>query len=89
MRWRTPPTVLHLLALLAYRIWKVERSASLLKARVIRSGLFPIMMVIIDAGVLYSALLVAAIVAHAMKSNAIVIIIDLVGDIKVVFTLNH
>jgi hypothetical protein len=64
--------------LLAYRIWKVDQEASLWKTGARKSNMFPIMMVIIDAGVLYSAMLAAAIIAFAVKSNAIFIMVDLI-----------
>jgi len=65
-------------ALLAYRIWKVDRDVSLNHTRVMRNGMLPIMMVFIDAGALYSAMLIAAIITLAVQSPAIIIVIDLI-----------
>src|SRR5579859_4473594 len=45
----------------------------------VRDGLFPIMIVIIYAGVLYSALLITAISTYRLQSNASLVVLNVVS----------
>lgn len=56
-------------ALLAFRIYKVNRDLSRIRATVVGSVVYPVMRTAIDAGVLYTILLIAAIVNQLKSSD--------------------
>lgn len=59
-------------AILAYRLWSVDRNAA--RSRVGRSSItLPVLLVVIDAGAIYSLTLIAAIVCFALKSTFLVV----------------
>ncbi|KAH7907449.1 hypothetical protein BJ138DRAFT_1014491 [Hygrophoropsis aurantiaca] len=67
-------------ALLAHRIWKVDRRASHVLGGT-NSHLRPILHVILDAGVVYSLTLLAALICFVSKSNGQFVILDMVTPI--------
>ncbi|KAH7925233.1 hypothetical protein BV22DRAFT_1011622 [Leucogyrophana mollusca] len=67
-------------ALLAHRIWQVDRSASHALGRR-KSHLRPILHVILDAGVVYSLTLLAALLCFVTKSNGQFVVLDMVMPI--------
>ncbi|KAJ7708688.1 hypothetical protein B0H17DRAFT_1030505 [Mycena rosella] len=66
-------------ALLAYRLWMIERSVH--RSRVGRGLTKPVLMVIIDAGALYSVTLFTALVCFVSKSNGQYVVLDMVTPI--------
>ncbi|KIJ62334.1 hypothetical protein HYDPIDRAFT_94801 [Hydnomerulius pinastri MD-312] len=67
-------------AILAYRIWHVDRKAANIRGRR-NSQLRPILHVIVDAGVIYSFTLLAALVCFCTKSNGQFVVLDMVTPI--------
>ncbi|KAG9313792.1 hypothetical protein JVU11DRAFT_6152 [Chiua virens] len=66
--------------LLAYRIWYVDRKATRLRGHH-KSQLRPILHVIIDAGVIYSFTLLAALICFVNESNGQYVVLDMVMPI--------
>ncbi|KAG2337611.1 hypothetical protein BDR05DRAFT_970030 [Suillus weaverae] len=64
--------------LLAYRIWTIERKVSTIRTR---KGIMPILHVLVDAAVLYSAFNCSAIICFARSNNGIYVIGDLINPI--------
>lgn len=67
-----------LLVLLAYRIWSVDRATSRFGGRR-RSSLRPILHIVIDAGMIYSATLFAALMCFVNQSNGQYVVLDTVS----------
>ncbi|KAJ7483271.1 hypothetical protein FB451DRAFT_1029421 [Mycena latifolia] len=66
-------------ALLAYKLWMIDRNVH--GSRVGRGLTKPVLMVIIDAGALYSFTLLAALVCFVSKSNGQYVVLDMVTPI--------
>jgi hypothetical protein len=66
------------LGLLAYRIWRVNQEAPQSRKLVIKSRIYPIMIISLDAGLLYTATLFASLIVFARKSPVFFLISDLV-----------
>ncbi|KAG2140169.1 hypothetical protein DEU56DRAFT_911872 [Suillus clintonianus] len=64
--------------LLAYRIWTIERRVSTTRAR---KGIMPIVRVLVDAAILYSAATCSAIICFARSNNGLYVIGDLINPI--------
>ncbi|KAF7342247.1 hypothetical protein MVEN_01812700 [Mycena venus] len=64
--------------LLAYRLWSIERNV---RGRVGRGLAWPVLMIIVDAGVLYSVTLLAALVCFISKSNGQYVVLDMATPI--------
>ncbi|KAJ7909224.1 hypothetical protein B0H13DRAFT_2330524 [Mycena leptocephala] len=64
--------------LLAYKLWTIERGVH--GTRVGR-GLMPVLLIIIDAGALYSATLLAALIGFVNQSNATYVVLDMIPPI--------
>ncbi|KAJ7909232.1 hypothetical protein B0H13DRAFT_2661533 [Mycena leptocephala] len=64
--------------LLAYKLWTINRSVH--GTRVGR-GLVPVLLIIIDAGALYSFTLLAALISFLNQSNATFIVLDMIPPI--------
>ncbi|KAJ6466026.1 hypothetical protein C8R47DRAFT_1326321 [Mycena vitilis] len=65
--------------LLAYKLWTIERSVH--SSRIGRGLTKPVLMIIIDAGALYSVTLLAALVCFVSKSNGQYVVLDMVTPI--------
>ncbi|KAK0460393.1 uncharacterized protein EV420DRAFT_208694 [Desarmillaria tabescens] len=65
--------------LLGYRIWSIDRH--IVSQRHGRGILMPSLLIIIDAGILYSASLIAAIGCYAAETNGLFIVLDLISPI--------
>ncbi|KAK7055352.1 hypothetical protein R3P38DRAFT_2499429 [Favolaschia claudopus] len=65
-------------AILAYKLWAIERGSH---GRVGKSMTWPVLMIIVDAGALYSITLIAALTCFVSKSNAQYIVLDMVTPI--------
>lgn len=70
--------ILPSLVLLAYRIWSVDRTSARLCGHR-KSQLRPLLHIIIDAGVIYSVTLLAALICFVNKSNGQYVILDTVS----------
>ncbi|TCD60725.1 hypothetical protein EIP91_009631 [Steccherinum ochraceum] len=71
--------------LLAYRIWRVNRRTSEFVAS---KCLTPILLVVIESGAIYSMTIVAALVAFALNSVGVYVILDLISPIiSIVFNM--
>ncbi|KAJ7134566.1 hypothetical protein C8R44DRAFT_770837 [Mycena epipterygia] len=67
-------------ALLAYRLWSVSHKSNRGATR--GGGLtFQVLMVVIDAGALYSLTLCAALISFALKSNGQFVVVDMITPI--------
>ncbi|KAL1753074.1 hypothetical protein FB107DRAFT_218547 [Schizophyllum commune] len=66
-------------AFLAFRLWSVERGVN--RARTGRSNIWPVLLIVIDAGVLYSVTLLCALCLFASQSHAQYIVLDMVTPI--------
>jgi hypothetical protein len=66
-------------ALLAYKLWTIDRNVH--GSRMGRGLTKPVLMVIIDAGALYSVTLLAALVCFVSKSNGQYVVLDMVTPI--------
>ncbi|KAJ6561216.1 hypothetical protein DFH09DRAFT_985576 [Mycena vulgaris] len=66
-------------ALLAYKLWTIDRSVH--GSRIGRGLTKPVLMVVIDAGALYSVTLLAALVCFVSKSNGQYVVLDMVTPI--------
>ncbi|TRM59077.1 hypothetical protein BD626DRAFT_409791 [Schizophyllum amplum] len=66
-------------AILAFRLWSVERGVN--RSRTARSNIWPVLMIVIDAGVLYSVTLLCALCLFASESHAQYIVLDMVTPI--------
>ncbi|KAJ7474108.1 hypothetical protein FB451DRAFT_1558338 [Mycena latifolia] len=66
-------------ALLAYRLWSVDRSAN--RNRVGRGLTLPVLLIVVDAGALYSLALIAALTCFALKSNGQFVVVDMITPI--------
>jgi len=65
--------------LLAYRIWRIDRSVS--RVRATQGPLRPLLEVVIDSGVLYSVTLLAALSCFVAKSTGQYVVLDMVMPI--------
>ncbi|KAJ7982929.1 hypothetical protein DFH06DRAFT_1171948 [Mycena polygramma] len=65
--------------LLAYKLWTIERNVH--GSRVGRGLTKPVLMIIIDAGALYSVTLLAALVCFVSESNGQYVVLDMVTPI--------
>ncbi|KAG2136052.1 hypothetical protein DEU56DRAFT_367205 [Suillus clintonianus] len=61
--------------LLAYRIWKIERDCSPIRAT--KSTMMPIVRVLMDAAVLYSVTLVTTLICFLCSNNGQLVLVDL------------
>jgi hypothetical protein len=77
------------LGLLAIRIRTISRGMPCDKTCVVRNRIFPIMNIIVDAGILYSALLLTTIVMLALKSNVTFAMADIVSGIRIFIALGR
>jgi len=66
--------------LLAYRLWSTERRVSGMKSTQ-RNSLLPILRVVVDSGLLYSAALIVVLACFLAKTRAQLIVFDLVTPI--------
>ncbi|KAF8550419.1 hypothetical protein OG21DRAFT_1419724 [Imleria badia] len=66
--------------MLAYRIWYVDRNATNLCDHR-KSELRPILLIIIDAGTIYSLTLFAALICYVNKSNGQIVVVDMIMPI--------
>lgn len=64
--------------LLIFRIWQINSRTT---SRVSGSSLMPVLLVIMDAGVLYSVTLLSALMCFVNKSNGQYIVLDMVSHI--------
>lgn len=67
--------------LLAYRIWAVDSKLSKMYARVSNRPTHPIIRIVVDAGVLYSLILVAALVTFLFKSDITFIVFEILPPV--------
>ncbi|KAJ7090368.1 hypothetical protein B0H15DRAFT_938978 [Mycena belliarum] len=65
--------------LLAYRLWSINRSVG--RARLGGSLTLPVLLVVVDAGALYSITLLAALICFVFKSNGQYVVLDMVTPI--------
>ncbi|KAL1743351.1 hypothetical protein HDZ31DRAFT_41158 [Schizophyllum fasciatum] len=66
-------------ALLAYRLWSAERGATHWHSG--RSSIRPILLIVIDAGVLYSITLLCALILFVSQSRAQYVVLDMITPI--------
>lgn len=62
--------------LLAYRIWLVERSISTMRTQ--ETSLMPILRVLVDSAVLYTAVLFPALICFLFSNTGEVVVVDMV-----------
>lgn len=67
------------LGLLAYRIQSVDRQFYRSENSVMRRSIYPIMLTIVDAGILYSTLLIVAIATWSIKSSGSFFVLNTVN----------
>lgn len=72
--WTHCPSLTTGLALLAYKIWTVERDARKTGIKRAHSSLWPVLLVIIESGALYTAILIVALVTaiHALHVEYVI-----------------
>lgn len=80
-----PPFFLSRLALLAFRIWYVGKRVRRMSAHT--SVLRPVLRVVLDAGVLYSVSLLAALLCFVAKNRGHYVLIDMVRGILLPFVV--
>jgi len=68
-------------ALLAFRIWHLDRTATRLLRAGRQSQLRPILHILVDAGAIYSVTLLAALICFAYQSNGQYVVLDMVTPI--------
>ncbi|KAJ7751340.1 hypothetical protein B0H14DRAFT_2405650, partial [Mycena olivaceomarginata] len=66
-------------ALLAFRLWTIDRRSQ--QTRLSKSIVMPVLMVVMDAGALYSFTVIAAVVCFAVESNGQYVVLDMVMPI--------
>ncbi|KAJ6620362.1 hypothetical protein B0H10DRAFT_2022550 [Mycena sp. CBHHK59/15] len=66
-------------ALLAYRLWTIDRNIQ--RSRVGGGLTIPVLLVVVDAGALYSITLCAALVCFVLQSNGQYVVLDMVTPI--------
>jgi len=66
-------------SLLAYRLWSIDQAAYGL--RIGESRIRPALMIVMDAGILYSATLFAALLCFVQKSNGQYVVLDMIMPI--------
>ncbi|KAF7365877.1 hypothetical protein MVEN_00462300 [Mycena venus] len=66
-------------ALLAYRLWTIDRSVN--NTRLGKGIVIPVLMVVIDAGALYSFTVIAAVTCFVVESNGQYVVLDMVTPI--------
>ncbi|KAJ6529005.1 hypothetical protein B0H19DRAFT_968826 [Mycena capillaripes] len=66
-------------ALLAFRLWTIDRNVN--KTRLSKGIAIPVLMVVIDAGALYSFTVIAAVVCFALESNGQYVVLDMITPI--------
>ncbi|KAF7294682.1 hypothetical protein MIND_01005200 [Mycena indigotica] len=66
-------------ALLSYKLWSINKQVA--ATRVGRGVVLPVLLIVIDAGVLYSVTLVAALTCFALNSNGQYVVLDMVTPI--------
>ena len=79
LRYTTSYTNLWCPGLLAYRIWKIE--CSVCKTRATGSSSTPVLRVLVDAALLYSVALLAALLCFAFSNNGQFVMIDIVSPL--------
>jgi len=62
--------------LLAYRIWLVERSVSTMRTQ--KTSLMPILRLLVDSAVLYTAVLFPALICFLYSNTGEVVVVDMV-----------
>lgn len=67
-----------MLGLLAYRIWTIECDVAPIRAS--KSTLMPVLRVLVDAALLYSATLFTALLCFVNANNGQYVVLDLVND---------
>lgn len=77
-----------LLGLLAYRIYRISRDVSSSQQNVMERRVLPILYIVIDATVLYTVLLITAIVNINSHSNDTILVIQVVSFSLCLSTLN-
>ncbi|KAG1752151.1 hypothetical protein EDB19DRAFT_1094483 [Suillus lakei] len=68
--------------LLAYRIWVIDRGSSTIRAT--KSTMMPIVRVLMDAAVLYSATLVTTLICFLCSNNGEMVLIDMAVPIMAI-----
>jgi len=71
--------------LLAFRIYRINRELSRLQAGVLNSTIYPVMRTAIDAGVLYTLLLIAAIINQTRSTDPFELTSIIVPCISIIF----
>ncbi|KAJ7184377.1 hypothetical protein C8R46DRAFT_1063890 [Mycena filopes] len=66
-------------ALLSYRLWTVNRSIQ--RSRIGGGVTMPVLLVVLDAGVLYSVTLLSALICFVLQSNGQYVVLDMVTPI--------
>ncbi|KAF8160378.1 hypothetical protein K438DRAFT_1541236, partial [Mycena galopus ATCC 62051] len=66
-------------ALLAFRLWTVDRRAK--QTRLSKGIVMPVLMIVMDAGALYSFTVIAAVVCFTVESNGQYVVLDMVTPI--------
>lgn len=67
-----------MLGLLAYRIWIIERNASSFRTSK-QNTLMPVLRVLVDAAILYSATLFTALLCFVNSNNGQYVLLDMVS----------
>lgn len=78
LSWVSP--LINSVGLLAYRIFSIDREVSRAQASIMKRSIRPIMMIIVDAGIFYTVLLLIIIILFATKSNALPLMIGMVSS---------
>lgn len=66
-------------SVLAYKLWSVHRRSS--GMRTTRSQVYPILLIIMECGALYSLSLITILSTYIIKSNSGYIVVDMIGQI--------
>ncbi|KAL1685796.1 hypothetical protein GGG16DRAFT_118517 [Schizophyllum commune] len=66
-------------ALLAYRLWSAERGSHVWRSG--RSSIRPVLLIVVDAGVLYSVTLFCALILFVSQSRAQYVVLDMITPI--------
>ncbi|KAJ7771575.1 hypothetical protein B0H16DRAFT_1673074 [Mycena metata] len=66
-------------SILSYRLWTVNRSIQ--RSRIGRGVTMPVLLVVMDAGALYSVTLLAALICFVLQSNGQYVVLDMVTPI--------
>ena len=71
---------------MAYRIWHVDRKTTRLCDNR-KSELRPVLLIIVDAGAIYSITLIAALVCYIKRINSQYIVVDMVSHVPLVISM--